>query len=68
MRYLRYRLGKEFLPNKSNVAMLCGDHAEVHANSGMHGYKDCREEEKVEYSIKEIDIEISNQLLRLLES
>ena len=67
-RHLCYHLGKKFLPSKFNGVMLCEDHAEVHIDSIMHMYKDCREEEKVEYSIKDIDIEISNQSLRLLES
>ena len=67
-KHLRCHLGKEFLPSKSNVAMLCKGHAEVYIDSVMHIYKDCREEEKVEYSIKAIDVEIANQLSRLLQS
>ena len=67
-RHLRHHLGKEFLPTKNSISMLCDGHATIYVDHVKHQYKDSRESEKVEYSIKAFEEELCLQLSRLLKA
>ncbi|KAL7530714.1 hypothetical protein ACHAWF_003483 [Thalassiosira exigua] len=67
-KHLRYHLGKEILPPKNRVAMKCEGHTPVFVGSKTIQFKDRQEKKKVEYSIKNLDKELTNQLDRLLQN
>jgi hypothetical protein len=67
-KYLRYHLGKSFIPTRKDVRMLSDGHVSVKAHSKQWQYEEGKRAEKVYWSEKDINEEIELQLNRELKA
>jgi len=67
-KHLRKHLGKNFLPTREQINMLCDGHTSITTNTIQHKYNLDSEEETVEYCEKDVALELSTQLARHLQS
>ena len=67
-KHLRKHLGKNFLPTREQINMLCEGHTPITTNTVQHKYNIDSKEETVEYCEKDVELELSTQLARHLES
>ena len=67
-KHLQDHLGKNFLPTHTSVSMMCEGHTEVYTDTVKFTYKDGEEEETIEFSWKDISLEVATKIATIMQS
>ena len=59
--------GKKTFATRRKTEMLCEGHSHVFTNKAKHAFEEGEAEEILEFSYKDIEVEVGNQIARRLE-
>jgi len=67
-KHMADHIGKNFLPSRSKMRMMCEGHTKIFTDTVEHAYEEGEEEETIDFNWKDLSLEVSTKLAAVLSS